>query len=661
MQTQTAATAPAAHAPMIAAQVATVVESGATVIVAPTTQPAADAGDVRIFPFSKLVRSKLNVRKKQSSAESLAPLAALIKSQGILQNLIGYMQKKKGKETGKVEIVGGGRRLGALDMLHAVGDISGEYPVRVRIIDEAEAIAASLAENSGREAMHPADQFEAMRVMIDDQGKTIEDVAAAFGVTPVTVKRRLTLAKVSPVLIDLYREDKINTEQVMALALADSHEQQEHVWNSAPEWNRDAHTLRRLITEAEIHAKRNPLARFVTVEEYEAAGGKVRRDLFSDDSGDVYLQDAELLERLALEKLHSFAPTMEAEGWSWVECRTRFDWDDRKAFDKLPIVRRDPTADEQALIDALSADLEKNSEAQENCDDDEQWEKLEAEGQAISEKLDAIEEALEQVRPDGQTVAGVILTVDHDGKLRIERGMIRPEDKRTAKAAASAASGGGEASQESAPAKPVHSERLTRELTAQRTAALQASIAQRYDVALVMVTHQLATRLMYDGYHGESVCKITAQPPFLKGSCENIGESRAAQELESLRKEWKKKLPKKDQLFGWLLKQSHEDVLALFSLCAAFTVDTLQSKEADCKQTRQLAKAVSLDMADWWTPTEENYFAHVPKHRMADAVTQATDAATAQPLHAMKKKDAAAAAEKAVEGKRWVPELFRFA
>jgi ParB family chromosome partitioning protein len=73
--------------------------------------------------------------------------------------------------------------------------------------------------------MHPADQFDAFRSLID-QGMGVEDVAARFGVTPTTVRQRLKLANVAPRLLELYRADEINLDQLMALAVTDDHGEQ---------------------------------------------------------------------------------------------------------------------------------------------------------------------------------------------------------------------------------------------------------------------------------------------------------------------------------------------------------------------------------------------------------------------------------------------------
>jgi hypothetical protein len=57
--------------------------------------------------------------------------------------------------------------------------------------------------------------------------------------------------------------------------------------------------------------------RFVSLAAYEAAGGYVRRDLFSDDENAGYIADAELLQKLVAQKLDATAAEVQAEGWGW--------------------------------------------------------------------------------------------------------------------------------------------------------------------------------------------------------------------------------------------------------------------------------------------------------------------------------------------------------
>ncbi|SHM13576.1 chromosome partitioning protein, ParB family, partial [Nitrosospira sp. Nsp11] len=76
-----------------------------------------ETSNIQRIAIKNLVKSPLNVRKKEGSG--IAELAALIASQGLIQNLVVTEQKKKNKKTGKFEVVAGGRRLAALNLLVA--------------------------------------------------------------------------------------------------------------------------------------------------------------------------------------------------------------------------------------------------------------------------------------------------------------------------------------------------------------------------------------------------------------------------------------------------------------------------------------------------------------------------------------------------------------
>ena len=181
-------------------------------------------------------------------------LAALIKGQGLLQTLVVHPDEtKRGKATGDYGVAAGGRRMRALGLLAKAGDVPLDKDIRCRLITRDAAIAASMAENSGRAAMSVADTVAAFAEMIA-AGAGVEDVAVCFGITPLTVQRRLKLTKVSPVLFELLRQDKINLDQLMALAITDDHAAQERVWNSTPSYNRNPSGLRRLLLGREIDA-----------------------------------------------------------------------------------------------------------------------------------------------------------------------------------------------------------------------------------------------------------------------------------------------------------------------------------------------------------------------------------------------------------------------
>ena len=95
--------------------------------------------------------------------------------------------------------------IAALQWLAKRKKIAGDFPVPCEVREANDATEISLAENEMREAMHPADQFEAFKKLADEN-KGEEEIAARFSVPPHVVRQRLKLAVVSPKLIAAYRK-----------------------------------------------------------------------------------------------------------------------------------------------------------------------------------------------------------------------------------------------------------------------------------------------------------------------------------------------------------------------------------------------------------------------------------------------------------------------
>ena len=167
--------------------------------------------------LSDLVPSHHNVRRH--STTQVEELAALIDAQGLLHNLVVTEQVVGGGKSRKVRfaVAAGERRRRAMLLLQQRGRLPKSHEVLCELVPPERALEISIAENSAREAMHPADEFEAFKGLIAD-GKGVEDVAARFGVSVLTVQRRLKLASVSPKLLALYRGEGINLDHLMALA-----------------------------------------------------------------------------------------------------------------------------------------------------------------------------------------------------------------------------------------------------------------------------------------------------------------------------------------------------------------------------------------------------------------------------------------------------------
>ncbi|SHM15974.1 chromosome partitioning protein, ParB family, partial [Nitrosospira sp. Nsp11] len=461
----------------------------------------------------------------------------------------------------------------------------------------------------------------------------------------------------------LYAEDEMNFEQISALALTEDHELQERIWNSTSEWQRNGSTFRRLITGTEIDIRQSPLAKFVGVEEYEAAGGLIRRDLFGkEDEG--YIQDAELLESLALEKLNQAVEAIEGEGHAWAQCHTTFDHADEAEFVKARTIRREPTSEEQAAKDALDAEMEAIETEFEGYDEDEDesgqiYAVIEEKHDAILRKIAALNASLEELYADDLAIAGVIVTVDHAGELRIERNLIRKEDMKKLPKERRAETGLAERGQSETP-KPLHSDKLTRMLTAHRTAAIQAAMANRPDMALAALAHRMALQVFSNGYVSNRLVQVNVERPYLKPDAENIEQSRAAMAVEDKYRLWKERIEAAGQggknLFQWLLEQPQQDLLDLLAFCTAVSVNTVSSREnIPSDDIAALMTALNLDMADWWQPTPENYLSHVSKDRIIAVVGEAVSSQNADLMRGLKKDDLVRQADSELTGLRWLP------
>ncbi len=212
-------------------------------------------------PLASLIKSPLNVRTVPYSAESVSELAESIKGVGLLQNLV--VHALPGDRYG---VAAGGRRLAALNMLAERGIIPADWPVRVKVIPQELATAASMTENGQRRDMHPAEQIAGFRAMAQE-GKTPAQIGDLLGYSPRHVQRMLKLADLAPVILDALAEDRITTEHCQALALENDTARQVQVFEAACQsgWGGkpEVQTIRRLVTESEVAVAGNSKFRFV--------------------------------------------------------------------------------------------------------------------------------------------------------------------------------------------------------------------------------------------------------------------------------------------------------------------------------------------------------------------------------------------------------------
>ncbi|WP_454825241.1 ParB/RepB/Spo0J family partition protein [Paraburkholderia xenovorans] len=622
-------------------------------------------------PYSSLRPSPLNARTKPLS--NIPALAANIRAKGLLQNLVVHEMKGSRGKPRKYGVCAGQRREAALDLLHEQKHIAADYPVPVRIVSEGEALAISLIENSEREGLDPFDVLRAYR-MLAEEGRSVDYISALFSASPLTVKRRMKLANVSPRLLALLREDAITLDQLAALALADDHETQEHIWFDANEWQRQPNYLRQAITRAEIDASRSRLVRFVSLAAYEAAGGYVRRDLFSDDENAGYIADAELLQKLVAHKLDTTAAEVRAEGWGWTETRVERDSLELNRYGKLRPVQRPYTENEQREMDALTAqqdELAEKIEALSEDDEDayEEVDRLNDEIERVNATIIALESRTLVWDTQQMAQAGALVIAGPQGELVIERGLVRRENSAALDAAGATVTGTPQAeAPDTLPAKApkvksVHSAKLCQRLTAHRTAAVHAELVAQPTVALAAVLHCLIPKALPEHYGRTSSCGYLAisgenNHDSLLRAADDLPASPAWNAVETQRARWIAQLPaKRDDLLPWLRGQDPgTTLLDLLAFCTGTLLDGIAAEEKPHAINR-LAGALNLDMSRYWTPTRAAYFDHVSKARIAEVVSAAVSPKAAADLDKMKKADAAAAAELRLANAAWLPEV----
>lgn len=601
-------------------------------------------------PFSTLEKSPLNVRTVPYPAESVAQLADTIATVGLLQNLVVHTLPD-----GKYGVAAGGRRLAAIHLLVERGSYAPDDTIPVKIVADDIARAVSLIENEQHLKMHPAEQIVGFRALAAE-GKTPEQIGDLMGYSSRHVQRCLKLANLDTSLLKELAEDAISLEQCQMLALENDQERQVQVWEQARQYYNGTGVppayLRNKIVSDELLTG-SGLFRFVGEAAYEAAGGVIRRDLFSNDESSW--ADRLLTETLALKKLEVHAQqVMAEEGWSWCESRlsaVRAFGTDSMAWQlNMP----DPvyTQEEEARLTELDAELE-------GCTthDDEN---------AIQQEIEDIENAAQErlLTPDFKHTHGIFVSLD-DGEFTVQRGVLRvvkKDDDEDNEEATTAIKGITHIAPPPEKAD-AYSATLVKAMSSERTLAVQAALAGDPQVSVALLTWTMCRSIFMTGY--------SKTPNPLKFSLHNSqyalisnalsGENGMAfQAMQSEVSEIKKTLPE-----GWqddftrLLDLPQESVLRLLGFCVAFGIDGVQERlynRTDRSPLEGLEAALNFDLREWWQPTAEGYFCKLSRNQICEALTEAGFSGRARDAMKMKRGDAATAAAEAISSTRWVPD-----
>lgn len=643
-------------------------------------QAAILAGCERIsIPYAKLrLSSEYQARKlsieQRKALPAVQALTASIQTLGVLQNLIVVQANDGG-----YDVCAGGNRWVAIGINVETGVFDANYAVPCLVIPAEHAHHASLIENTARAAMHPADVFDSY-ARLRNEGMTVATIAAAHGANEAAVRKLLALGDVSPSLMALFRQDKIKIEVMQALASVTDHARQEAAWEAAKnDYYNPAHAIRRLLAEKEVRGD-TAIARYVTVASYEKAGGTIRRDLFADSTNtSVFLEQPELLDKLAIEKMQrsKLYKSLQSEGWGWVDCAVSFDEETRKSFGRLARVKRQPTADEAATLAALEqqySDAEQRISEYENDDSEDDSD----DPDALYESRDAIEQQISNLRDtlydypaDLTPHAGVLLHLDYQGNLAATRGLVRPDDQEVIQALTKKL--GAEQDEGASPVldmptkktRPVHSEALVRQLTANKTAIVRAVLCNKPNVALALLAAEFGEQVIGRGYRQSGALKVsmTDATYTVDQAADDFIGSKAEQEIKQHWQRWTDLMPKDQDghalpLLPWLLEQDQQTVVDFLGYCIAASLDGIEFQEPRSQTALdRIAALIDVNPADWWEPTVASYLGRVSKDQIAAVVEQVVGQEAAAPLVKMKKGEAAAQAEKILAGSRWLPAV----
>ena len=646
---------------------------------------------IRSIPLDRLEPSPANVRRTAAGKTAFAELKASIAAHGLLKNLVARSigpAEDPGTGPGQAlgerfAVIAGARRLAALNVLAREGAIASDFPVPCRVIENGVSdTELSLAENTVRVAMHPADQVQAFGALAL-AGATVADIAARFGVSERIVEQRLRLGHAAPELLDAYRENAIDLETLKAFAVTTDNARQVAVWEQVKDqgYRPTGWQIKRMLTDDRIPAGA-ALSRYVGVDAYEAAGGPVLRDLFADEhENGVWLEDPALLMQLAMDRLKVAADEL-ATRWKWAEARLDVEWSDLARFGRVRPTPAEPTDEEKAEIERLHT----RHDELVNMDEDAWTDELIEEAEAIEPRLEQIQDAVKAravFKPEDIAIAGCIVTIGGNGELQLVQGLVKPEDMPadtdTATAGVPAHDGGGQDNGQQAasgiqapaisgpampPARPDPEAEARKEagvgigladdLRACRTALVKAHLADDFGAAFDLMLFQMGRAVFTPGYHDHALdiaVRETPDRPPLRVNDDAFGDWSPGEAMladrSSLSFDWLE-IEDCQESFATLRALPEADKQNLFAACVARTVNGQLAFEADARPELEATVArLDIEFAAHVRPTAEMFWSRVRKDRMLGVAREVLGVEWAHAHRKDKKATLAAAMETA--------------
>ncbi len=580
----------------------------------------------QLISIEKLKASPHNVRKTADKG-ALDTLKASILAHGLINPLLVTEA-----DDGFYYVVAGGRRLMAHEALVKDGKLQKGHKVACTISDGENATEASLAENVVRQAMHPADEFEAFNRLATQDKLPAAKIAERFGVTEKHVQQRMKLARVAPEIVKDYRAGKLALDAVMAFTLTDDQNAQRKIYKGIKD-NPHAHNIRRQLTEKKLSTK-SKLAAFVGLEAYEKAGGKFVSDLFGEES---FLDDAALVQQLAADKLKAEAEKVEAEGWEWVHSEME---DNSYSFtSKYAQLEPTPVDAPKKLTDKLEKLVAEHEEVENEfheTDDDALEDTLREKLDALESQIDELETELrtyEKYDPDQMKGAGAYVYVNYNGKLEIVRGLVT---KKQAAKAQQATTG-----KPDVPEEKGMSQSLLLSLKAFRLQVAEVAMASKPELAYDLLVFNAARVLIAEEFRTDGIDIIFHDKTPIMGQVKDTPAEKALEAAkEKLSLKW---LDGDDQLaqFAAFCKLTAAQKASILAYCVALTLEpALAPASPDKASACDAALALTATgVAEYWRPTADNFLSKITRDQLLEVGATVFRPAWAEKWRNVKKGD----------------------
>ena len=263
--------------------------------------------ELQHIELSKLKDAAINMRHGKA-APDVSDILPSVKTRGVLVPLL----VRPNGDGDSFEIVAGRRRYFAAKRVEEDG--GGIDPLPCAVMepgDDAAALEASMLENLARLDPDEMTQYETF-VRLTKEGKSVEDIAATFGITELMVRRRLALGELLPKIREAYRNEDIDAETIRHLTMATKRQQRDwlKLFNSPDEYAPRGYQLKQWLFGGQ------QISTEVALFPLDAYKGQAISDLFGERS---YFTDADQFWALQNEAIAAKRDALLEDGWTEVE------------------------------------------------------------------------------------------------------------------------------------------------------------------------------------------------------------------------------------------------------------------------------------------------------------------------------------------------------